>query len=76
MGHRANLVIVTETGYELYYDHWIANTLPFQVFWGLEHALKLIRLQAQREPDQWTNPVYAEGGVLIRSEEHTSDSSH
>ena len=46
MGHRANLVIVTENGYELYYDHWLANTLPFQVFWGPEHALKLIRLQA------------------------------
>ncbi|MCA0352622.1 MAG: hypothetical protein LCH85_11565 [Chloroflexi bacterium] len=65
MGHRANLVIVTENGYELYYDHWLANTLPFQVFWGPEHALKLIRLQAQREPDQWTNPVFAEGGILI-----------
>ncbi len=65
MGHRANLVIVTETGYELYYDHWIAHTLPFQVFWGPEHALKLIRMQAQRDPDQWTDPVFAESGILI-----------
>lgn len=65
MGHRTNLVIVTETGYELYYNHWIAHTLPFQVFWGPEHALKLIRMQAQREPDQWIDPVYAEGGILI-----------
>ncbi|MFD3162512.1 hypothetical protein [Herpetosiphon sp. NSE202] len=65
MGHRANLVIVTETSYELYYDHWIANTLPFQVFWGPEHALKLIRLQAQHEPDQWTDPYSIEAGILI-----------
>lgn len=68
MGQRANLVVVTETGYELYYCHWCANKIETMLFWGPEHALKAIR--AQDAVDVWLDNVWAEGGVLMDIANH------
>ena len=34
MGQRANLAIVDDGTYELFYSHWCANTLDYDVFLG------------------------------------------
>jgi hypothetical protein len=65
MGHRANLVIVRRGGYDLYYSHWAANTLPRDLFWGPTHALTFVRLQRPTGEDGWLDNVWAEGGAII-----------
>lgn len=63
MGHRANLVLVTGEGYDLYYSHWAANTLPGDLFWGPSHAARFI--EAQRPDSAWLDEVWAEGGAVL-----------
>ncbi len=67
MGQRANLIIVREQSYELYYSHWCANTLPADLFWGPEYALAFIERQTRAEESGpgWLNEVWAEGGAVI-----------
>ncbi len=67
MGHRANLVIVDEAGYQLYYCHWCAISIPTSIFWGPEIALEFIRQQCPVDADEkeWLDTVWAEGGVLV-----------
>ena len=65
MGHRANLILVNETGYEIYYCHWCALTLDEAVFWGPEFALHYVKQMQLQEKDGWQDSVWAEGGVLI-----------
>lgn len=63
MGQRANLVLVEAERYKLYYNHWCANTLPSDLFWGPDHALAFITRQ---EPtDQWLDDIWAEGGAIL-----------
>ena len=66
MGHRANMVIIREGDWQLYYDHWIANHLDIELFWGPESTEALIR---QRPPKadrhDWLDAVWCEGGVLL-----------
>ena len=68
MGQRANYVIVEDDGFALYYSHWCANTLDRDFFWGPEPALDFVRRQTPREPDQWLDQVWAEGGALLNPE--------
>lgn len=65
MGHRANLVLVNEDGYELFYCHWCSKDIPVDVFWGPQYTLPYIRQQKVVAPDHWMNHVWAEGGVLL-----------
>jgi CubicO group peptidase (beta-lactamase class C family) len=67
MGQRANLIIVREQAYELYYSHWCANTLPEVLFWGPEHALSFIERQTRVDESGpgWLDEVWAEGGALL-----------
>jgi hypothetical protein len=69
MGQRANYVIVEAGGYALYYAHWNANTLDRDFFWGSEATLGFVRRQTRKEPDQWLDEVWAEGGALINPEQ-------
>jgi hypothetical protein len=64
MGHRANLIIVTESSYELYYSQW-SLSLPMDMFWGPESAIRYIREHERRENDHWLDDVWAEGGALV-----------
>ena len=66
MGQRANLVIGNASGYQLYYNHWCANTLPRDLFWGPEHALNFVAQQRSVTPEEgWLNTTWAEGGAVI-----------
>ncbi|WP_248925062.1 hypothetical protein [Paenibacillus hamazuiensis] len=65
MGQRANLVIVKEDGYNLYYNHWCANTLPGDLFWGPKNAISFIEAQNKVDDSGWLNDIWAEGGALI-----------
>jgi hypothetical protein len=66
MGQRANLIVVAEGGYALYYSHWRANHLDCDLFWGPDHALAFIRRQrSEAEGAEWLDDVWAEGGALV-----------
>ncbi|OWR30752.1 hypothetical protein CDO73_09170 [Saccharibacillus sp. O23] len=65
MGHRANLVIVREGNYELYYNHWCAITMPEDLFWGEHEGLRFIEMQKRVGPQEWLDDVWAEGGALM-----------
>jgi hypothetical protein len=45
VGSRANIAIVEDGTYSLYYCHWCAQTLPRDLFWGPEYALAFTRAQ-------------------------------
>lgn len=66
MGHRANLVY-KQGGYQLFYSHWAAITLPRDLFWGPERARDFIL--RQREVDGWLDDRWAEGGALLDEDE-------
>lgn len=63
MGQRANLILVNDGKYDLYYSHWCANTLPGDLFWGPEEALSFIK--QQQLTDEWLDDRWAEGGVMM-----------
>lgn len=65
MGQRENLVIVKQYGYDLYYNHWCANTLPEQLFWGPEHARNFIESQMKIDESGWLDDIWAEGGAVF-----------
>lgn len=63
MGHRANLLLVDESGYELYYCQWCALSLVKEFFWGPEYAFRFIK---QLPPAKgWLDTVWAEGGAML-----------
>src|SRR5215510_14179255 len=66
MGQRANLVIVRRQDWLLYYDHWCANRLDIELFWGPRLAADFIE---QREPlsdrDDWLDEVWCEGAAVL-----------
>lgn len=65
MGQRANLIILHNKSYELYYSHWCANTLPNDLFWGEQYAIPYIRMQKKVNESNWLDDVWAEGGVVV-----------
>jgi len=65
MGHRANLLVITDTTRELYYCHWCAHVLPENIFWGPEHAIDFCRIQRPVEYDDWLSAGWAEGCAVI-----------
>jgi hypothetical protein len=65
MGQRANLVIVENQRYQLFYNHWCANSLDNNLFWGVEHSLAFIKLQQEVSESGWLDEVWAEGGVVV-----------
>lgn len=66
MGQRANLVIVKQGEWQLYYDHWCANRLHIELFWGPELATEFV---TQRPPlrnrDEWLDEIWCEGSAII-----------
>jgi hypothetical protein len=65
MGQRANLLIVRNQSYELYYSHWCANTLPVSLFWGEQYAIRFIELQKRVDESGWLDDKWAEGGAVL-----------
>lgn len=66
MGHRANLVLVESTGYQLFFCHWCSKSIPQAAFWGPDQALSFVLQQkpVSRE-NGWLDDVWSEGGLLI-----------
>lgn len=66
MGQRANLLIIESGQRTLYYDHWCANRLERELFWGPEESARFAR---QREPvDEdggWLDEVWCEGAAIV-----------
>ena len=71
MGHRANLVIVKNGRYDLFYSHWAANTLPQDLFWGPDLATAFIQIQRQADESDWLDDVWAEGGAVLDQDHRT-----
>lgn len=65
MGQRANLVVVQGGGWCLYYDHWCANRLDVELFWGPADALRFIEQCGPAEPSAWLDEVWCEGAALV-----------
>ena len=65
MGHRANLIIVENETYTLYYSHWCVNTITRDPFWGPDHAIRFFRAQREVDESGWLDDVRAEGGAVI-----------
>jgi hypothetical protein len=63
MGAIAHYVIVTESGFDLRYSHWGADTLLRDMFWGPDHALRLAT--AQEPVDRWRSSIWCEGVACI-----------
>lgn len=70
MGQRANLIIIENHDYFLYYSHWCANTITRDLFWGPEHALAFVRAQREIDESGWLDDVWAEGGAVIDCDNH------
>jgi hypothetical protein len=72
MGQRANLVIVENGDWNLYYDHWCANRLDVELFWGPVLARQFIE---QRPPlddrGDWLDEVWCEGGAVVDCDRKT-----
>ncbi|TSD47317.1 hypothetical protein FFI94_014890 [Rhodococcus sp. KBS0724] len=67
MGNRANIVVIDDE-VELYYSHWAANTLRFDLAWGPEHGLRFARSQSAcdaSDPESWLDTTWCEGVALI-----------
>ncbi len=64
MGHRGNLLLVDESGYELYYCQWCALSLVKEFFWGPEYAFRYIK-QLPPAANSWLDTVWAEGGAVL-----------
>lgn len=66
MGQRANLVIIEGGKRTLYYDHWCANLLDVDLFWGPRDALDFIRQrEPAAEPEGWLDTSWCEGAALL-----------
>lgn len=65
MGQRANLLFVDASGFELYYSHWCANTLPRDIFWGPDYAIRFIQIQQVVSDVGWLDSIWAEGGIVV-----------
>ncbi len=66
MGHRANFVIIKNGQWNLYYDHWIANRLESELFWGPEYASQIIEsMHLQEDKFDWLDETWCEGGAVL-----------
>ncbi len=64
MGQRCNLAILEGGQFELYYDHWAANRLDVELFWGPEIARAFIK-QRDPDPNSWLDDRWCEGGCVL-----------
>jgi hypothetical protein len=65
MGQRANLVIIENGEWQLFYDHWIANSLHYELLWGPSIAVEFVRGMHHEKPTDWLDEIWCEGAALI-----------
>src|SRR5438874_1905161 len=72
MGQRANLVVVRNGAWKLFYDHWCANRLDTELFWGPGLATQFIEQRAALEDrNDWLDEVWAEGAAIVDHDHQT-----
>jgi hypothetical protein len=65
MGHRANYIIIQNGDWDLFYDHWGAQSVSHDLFHGPELALERIREKDRVEDRELLDDVWCEGGASI-----------
>ena len=63
MGDRAQLVVLKNGRYDIYYDHWGSVRLPGYLFWGPKTALDYFKRNERIE--EWLDDIWAEGAALL-----------
>lgn len=69
MGNRANLVIVEDAKWQLYYSHWVGCRTLDALVCGAAPAVRFISAFRECGPTEWTDPVWADGGAVIDLDE-------
>ena len=69
MGNRANLVIVENGQWQLHYSHWAGCRMLDALAFGPDFAVHYIRSHRLCAKDEWTDPVWADGGALVDLDE-------
>jgi hypothetical protein len=67
MGQRANLVVVQRGVWRLYYDHWCANSLDVELFWGPDLARAFIEQLPPKEQGTLIRPGVTGSPPLTRN---------
>lgn len=65
MGNRANIVIVENQDWQLYYSHWSGCRMLDALIGGPDFALRYVRSLRRCAKDEWTHPAWADGGAVI-----------
>jgi hypothetical protein len=65
MGNRANLVIVKDQDWQLYYSHWAGCRMLDALIGGPELALRYAQSLRQCAKDEWVDPAWADGGAAV-----------
>lgn len=71
MGQRANLIIIRGSDARVYYDHWCANRLDVELFWGPNKAEAFIQQLRPVGPEGWLDEVWCEGGAILDANTRT-----
>jgi hypothetical protein len=65
MGNRANIVVVENHDWQLYYSHWAGCRMLDALIGGPDSALRYVRSLRHCAKTKWTDPLWADGGALI-----------
>jgi hypothetical protein len=65
MGNRANIVIVENHDWRLYYSHWAGGRILDALIGGPDAALRYVRSLRHCAKTEWTDPMWSDGGALI-----------
>ncbi len=65
MGNRANIVVVENHDWQLYYSHWAGCRMVDALIGGPEPALRYVRSLRHCSKSEWTDPLWADGGAVI-----------
>lgn len=65
MGNRANLILVENGEWRLYYSHWVGCRMLDALAFGPEMARRYFESQRHCARDEWTDPVWADGGAVV-----------
>lgn len=65
MGNRANFVVMKDRNWQLYYSHWAGCRILDALIGGPELALRYARSLRQCAPNEWVDPLWADGGAVV-----------
>lgn len=65
MGNRANVIIVKDQQWQLYYSHWAGCRILDALIGGPDLALRYAQSLRRCAQDQWVGPLWADGGAVV-----------